>query len=45
MDEDAHEGFLISDESVSNYLDRNIESESLISTTEVEIVNVKKSVT
>ena len=45
MDEDVHEGFLISDESDSNNPDSDTEVESLISTTEVEIVNDDKSVT
>ena len=45
MDEDAHEGFLISDKSDRNYPGRNIEAEYIISTTEVEIVNYDKSVT
>ena len=45
MDEDVHEGLLISDESDSNNPDSDTEVESLISTTEVEIVNYDKSVT
>ena len=39
MDEDAHRGFLISDEYDSNYPDSDTESESLISTSKVEIKN------
>ena len=35
MDEDVHEGFLISDESDINEPDSDTESESLISTTEI----------
>ena len=35
MEEDSHEGFLISDEFYSNYPDINTEAESLISITEV----------
>ena len=45
MDKDAHEVFLISDEYDSNDPDRDRETENLISTTEVEIVNDEKSVT
>ena len=44
-DDDAHEGILISDESDSNDHDSDTESESIISTTEVEILNDDKSVT
>ena len=44
MDEDAHEGFLISDESGSNDNGRDTESESLISTPEVEIENNDESI-
>ena len=39
MDKDAHKGFLISDEYDSNDPDSDTEEESLISITEVEIVN------
>ena len=39
MDADAHKGFLLSDESNSNDPDSDAEVESLILTTEVEIVN------
>ena len=39
MDDDAHEGFLIPDESDSNDSEINTESEYLISTTKVEILN------
>ena len=39
MDEDEHEGFLISYESGSNDTDIDAEEESLISITEVYIVN------
>ena len=42
MDEDAHEGLLIPDESDGNDFDINTEAESLISTTEVEIVKYEK---
>ena len=45
MYKDTHEGFLIPDESGSNYPDSYIAAESLISTTEVEIVNDDESVT
>ena len=45
MDEDAHKGFLISDEYDSNDPDSDIEAESLTSTPEVEIVNYGESVT
>ena len=39
MGVDAHEGFLISDESDINDSDSNTEAEYIISTTDVEIVN------
>ena len=45
MDGDAHEGFLISDESDNNDPDSDTESESLISTTEIDIINNEKAVT
>ena len=45
MDEDAHEGLLISYEYDSNDPDSDTEAESLISTTDVEIVNDDESVT
>ena len=45
MDEDANKGFIISNEYDINYPYINTEAWSLISTTEVEIVNDKKSVT
>ena len=45
MDEDEHEGFLISYESGSNDTDIDAEEESLIPTPEVEILNDDKSVT
>ena len=45
MDEDAHEGFLIPDEYDSNNPDRDTETEYLISTTELEIINDDKLAT
>ena len=45
MDEDEHKGLLILDESDSNDSYRDTESESLISTLEVEIENDDESIT
>ena len=45
MDKDAHEGFLISDESDRNDPDSDTEAESLLPTPEVEIENDDESIT